>query len=232
MAYRDYFFSGIGGDRFVPVLLCRAVSETWIEMRPKVTKAMTRPRSLEGIVTSTFGKTDFLPDGSFVTTQWLSLCMIPIIPLGSFRVIKSKRYPKHHRICEPTPVNAKQIALVYLFMVLCACWLLFAPVLMSEYLLDAPVWVFLTVLLFGLPVPAILPWLARRNAPSKVRSQNMLVRQPSLSPVRASGELTNQARQLKPQRARTSRLGERAPGFSSRPFLPRRAPRIASEPRP
>ena len=201
-------------------------------MRPQITKAPTKPRSLEGIVTSAFGKTDFLPDGSFVTTQWLSLFMIPIIPLGSFRVIKSKRTPKYERICEPTPFNAKQIALVYLFMVLCACWLLFAPVLMSEYLLDAPVWVFLTVLLFGLPVPAILPWLARRNALGKVHSQNMLVRQPSLSPVRASGALRNQARQHKPQRARTSRLGERAPGFSPRTFLPRRVPRIVPQPRP
>ena len=167
--------------------------QTSIAMRPQITKAPTKLRSLEGIVTSAFGKTDFLPDGSFVTTQWLSLFMIPIIPLGSFRVIKSKRTPKYERICEPTPLNAKQITLVYLFMVSCACWLLFAPVLMSEYLLDAPVWVFLTVLLFGLPVPAILPWLARRNALGKVRSQNMLVRQPSLSPVRASGALRNLA---------------------------------------
>ena len=84
-------------------------------MRPQITKAPKKPRSLEGIVTSAFGKTDFLPDGSFVTTQWLSLFMIPIIPLGSFRVIKSKRTPKYERICEPTPFNAKQIALVYLF---------------------------------------------------------------------------------------------------------------------
>ena len=184
------------------------------------------------MVTSAFGKTDFLPDGSFVTTQWLSLFMIPIVPLGSFRVIKSKRSPNHDRICERTPLNAKQIALVYLFLVLYACWLLFAPVLMNEYLLDAPVWVFLTVLLFGLPVPAILPWLARRNALSKVRSRSILVRQPSLSPVRAGSGLTNQARQLKPHQARASRIGERVPGLSSSFFFPRRAPRIAPEPRP
>ncbi len=203
-----------------------------IAMRPKITKAPTKPRTLEGIVTSAFGKTSFLPDGSFVTTQWLSLFMIPIIPLGSFRVIKSKRYPNHDRICEPAPFNAKQVGLVYLFVLFCACWLLFVPVMMSEYLLDAAVWVFLTALCFGLPVPAILPWLARRHALGKVNSQNTLRSQPVRSPVPTAREVTNGARQHKPLPVRASRSGKRVPGFSSRTFLPRQVPRIAPEPRP
>ena len=158
--------------------------------------------------------------------------MIPIIPLGSFRVIKSKRYPHHDRICEPAPFNTKQVGLVYLFVLFCACWLLFVPVMMSEYLLDSPVWVFLTALCFGLPVPVILPWLARRNALSKVNSQNMLVRQPSLSPVREAREVAHRARRHEPLPVRASRSGKRVAGFSSRTFLPRQVPRIAPEPRP
>ena len=99
-------------------------------------KSMSKPRSLDGVVTTALGKTDFLPDASFVTTQWLTLFMIPIVPLASFRVIKSRRYPEHTRICERTPLNAKQIGLVYLFIVFCAGWLLFVPLLLlipAEY---------------------------------------------------------------------------------------------------
>ena len=70
-----------------------------------MTHAMSKRRSLDGIVTAAWGKTDFLPDGSYVTTQWLALFMIPIIPLASFRVIKSKRYPEHARVCEKTSLN-------------------------------------------------------------------------------------------------------------------------------
>ena len=193
---------------------------------------MSKPRSLNGIVTTALGKTDFLPDGSFVTTQWLALFMIPIVPLGSFRVMKSKRYPEHTRICERTPLNAKQIGLVYLFIVFCAGWLLFVPVLLGEYLLNAPGWVFMTALLLGLPLPAILPWLARRNARSKARSWTMLVRGPSRRPARATAERRNQTLQRKVRRARTSRPRERAPRLKPRTFLPHEVPRIVPQPRP
>ena len=192
---------------------------------------MSKPRSLNGIVTTALGKTDFLPDGSFVTTQWLALFMIPIVPLASFRVIKSKRYPDHTRICERTPLNAKQIGLVYVFIVLCACWLLFVPLLLSEYLLNAPGWVFMTALSLGLPVPAILPWLARRNAKSKARSWTMLVRRPSRRPAPAIAARKNQAPQRTVRRARTSRPRERAPEVKPRTFLPHEVPRIAPQPR-
>ncbi len=192
---------------------------------------MSRPRSLNGIVTTAVGKTDFLPDGSFVTTQWLALFMIPIIPLASFRVINSKRYPENTRICERTPLNAKQIGLFYLFVVFWACWLLFVPVFLGEYLLNAPGWVFMTALLLGLPVPIILPWLARRNARNKARSWTMLVRRPSRRPAPANAARKNQAPQRTVRRARASRPRQRAPGFKARTFLPHEVPRIAPQPR-
>ena len=195
-------------------------------------KSMSKPRSLDGVVTTALGKTDFLPDGSFVTTQWLTLFMIPIVPLASFRVIKSKRYPEHTRICERTPLDAKQIGLIYLFIVFCAGWLLFVPVLLGEYLLNAPGWVFMTALLLGLPVPAILPWLVRRNARSKARSWTMLVRGPTRRPARVTAERRNQTPQRRVRRVRSSRPREGAPGFKPRTFLPHEVPRIAPQPRP
>lgn len=42
--------------------------------------------SINGIGTSLYGKTDVEPDGSYIATKWFILFLLPIIPLGSYRV--------------------------------------------------------------------------------------------------------------------------------------------------
>ena len=43
-------------------------------------------RSINGTGTKTYGKRDFLTDGSFVTTRWLTFFWVPLFPLNSMRV--------------------------------------------------------------------------------------------------------------------------------------------------
>lgn len=44
------------------------------------------PYTLNGIGTKYYGKRDVEPDNSFITTEWIVIVYLPIIPIGSFRV--------------------------------------------------------------------------------------------------------------------------------------------------
>jgi hypothetical protein len=44
--------------------------------------------SLNGIGTHLYGKSEVHPDGSYVATKWFIFCLLPVIPLGSYRVIR------------------------------------------------------------------------------------------------------------------------------------------------
>jgi len=54
-------------------------------------------RSHNGCGTTTYGKRDFLADGSFVTTKWIIFLYIPLLPLCSMRVrlVDRRRLPDH-----------------------------------------------------------------------------------------------------------------------------------------
>jgi hypothetical protein len=73
--------------------------------------------TLNGIGTTIYGKRDVNPaDGSYIATKWFTLIYFPIIPLGSYRVIKAKQnffagFPKYQMA--KTPLNVKQVALTY-----------------------------------------------------------------------------------------------------------------------
>ncbi|MDA0268606.1 MAG: hypothetical protein O2890_15500 [Cyanobacteria bacterium] len=44
------------------------------------------PFNVNGIGTTYYGRRDFRPDGSYVTTEWAIFLMLPIAPLCTFRV--------------------------------------------------------------------------------------------------------------------------------------------------
>jgi hypothetical protein len=78
------------------------------------------PYTFNRIGTKYYGKRDLGEDGSFVTTEWFVIIDIPIIPLGSFRVlptgramnlffIKSRDYQ-----VQRVPLNWRQVINVYL----------------------------------------------------------------------------------------------------------------------
>ena len=47
------------------------------------------PSTFNGTGTMYYGEKDIEPDKSFVTTEWIVLFFVPIIPIGSFRVLET-----------------------------------------------------------------------------------------------------------------------------------------------
>jgi len=113
--------------------------------------------SMNGCGTSVYGKRDFEPDGSFMTTKWVIAFFIPVLPLASMRVkvldldwspVSSTRY----LVCSKQSLSLKQVACVYSFL------LLLFLTLASSDLLPTPATVVLLAAVF------VFPWVLRRLA--------------------------------------------------------------------
>jgi fatty acid desaturase len=96
-------------------------------------------RSHNGVGTKAYGRRDFLADGSFVTTKWISFLHIPLFPLCSMRVRVAEKQglPDHwlaslflalggvlafswsasHVICSKTRPVLLQVLYVYAFVI-------------------------------------------------------------------------------------------------------------------
>ncbi len=89
------------------------------------------PFTLNGFGTSYYGLSDFLPDGSFVTTEWITALYIPLIPLASYRlsfVPGSNVYAvvfnsRSYRVVGRLPVHRRQMWGVYKFIAFCVPWI-------------------------------------------------------------------------------------------------------------
>lgn len=87
------------------------------------------PDSANGFGTTFYGKRDFLPDGSYITTEWVVVLFCPVFPLKSLRVIRkgSTSIPygtqTHYEVLRETWPNLTQVAYVYGFVVLCVFWI-------------------------------------------------------------------------------------------------------------
>jgi hypothetical protein len=79
------------------------------------------PSSVNGFGTKYYGKRDFRPDGSYVTTNFFCLAFLPIIPLHSVRVIpdpKNSAIPfskNYYAILEKRWPNPLQVLSIYLW---------------------------------------------------------------------------------------------------------------------
>ncbi len=77
------------------------------------------PFNFNGIGTTYYGQRDLLEDGSFVTTEWLILIYVPIIPLGSFRIVPSGKssnllvYRSNQYLVKQVPMNWRQVRNTY-----------------------------------------------------------------------------------------------------------------------
>ena len=47
------------------------------------------PYSINGIGTAYYGKREKAEDGSYITTLWVILVFIPLLPIGSYRVVET-----------------------------------------------------------------------------------------------------------------------------------------------
>jgi hypothetical protein len=123
------------------------------------------PFTFNGIGTSNYGKRDFRPDGSYITTEWFVLVFAPIFPIKSRRVLpagKSKFYgifySSQYLILEKTPMNWKQVGSVY-------GW--YAALWLSAGLALTGLWP------FGILAAAICfaPWWLRQRARTRMHEQ-------------------------------------------------------------
>lgn len=116
--------------------------------------------SLNGFGTALYGKRDFRPDGSYVTTKWVVFAWIPLLPLNSLRVeLMGPGEPtflpgwsQRYFVQSSTLPNVKQVACVYLFVFTLFCVLLALDRLPSALAFLAPA---------ALP---FLPWVLRTRA--------------------------------------------------------------------
>jgi hypothetical protein len=56
-------------------------------LRVKVRESFSMPRSINGTGTVWYGNALPEPDGSYVVTEWVTFLCVPLLPLGSKRVI-------------------------------------------------------------------------------------------------------------------------------------------------
>ena len=75
--------------------------------------------SFNGFGTTIYGKREVdRADGSYIATKWMIALFFPIIPVGSYRVIKEKQKfltsnsPRYHMT--PVPLNKTQVINTYL----------------------------------------------------------------------------------------------------------------------
>ncbi len=131
---------------------------------------MESRRDLEGFFSTTLGQTDFRSDGSYVTTQWLSVLMAPLIPVASYRVLGSRHLPRGpYRACEPVPLCFRQVFSVYFFAALWAVWASFIPFVTGAFLMEQPLWLFLLTIMLMLWVPIAICRAARRRRRKRSR---------------------------------------------------------------
>jgi hypothetical protein len=73
------------------------------------------PYSVNGIGTKYYGKAERWPDGSYITTKWIVLFFVPILPLGSFRVkrISGDGFFRGEYLVEEVGLHNRQVTTTY-----------------------------------------------------------------------------------------------------------------------
>lgn len=93
------------------------------------------PSSYNGIGTKYYGASDRQSDGSFVTTEWIILLDVPLIPLRSQRVTylgesrEGRKSTKLYNIIADVPLDKKLVLTTYILLL---APLIFGCILMSS----------------------------------------------------------------------------------------------------
>jgi hypothetical protein len=124
------------------------------------------PFTLNGIGTTLYGARDFLPNGSYVTTEWLVFIYVPVLPLKSIRIL-SKGDPKFYgvyrsstyAVLERPRLNLRQVFSIYGWCAVLAASFLTAAEWQS--------WWFAIPGALAIPVP----WFLRRKARERMTQE-------------------------------------------------------------
>ncbi len=122
------------------------------------------PFTFNGVGTTLYGSRDFEKDGSYITTEWIVVAYVPILPFRSLRILptgNNKSYGLYrsssYLILKKMTPNLVQVGCVY-------GW--FASVIL-------PIWAASALNLWWLGIPGVLmigaPWFLRRRAIKRFR---------------------------------------------------------------
>lgn len=85
--------------------------------------------TFNGFGTIFYGEGDLRPDGSFITTEWVTAAYIPVIPLRSFRLARTTGgvnvvifQSQSYAVFEKLPIFWPQVGRVYAFVVCATAW--------------------------------------------------------------------------------------------------------------
>ncbi len=130
--------------------------------------------SFQGFGTTFYGKRDFRPDGTYVTTEWIVLFAVPVIPLRSLRVQyrgpAERRFPigfgsfESYAMYAKTHANIQQVVYTHAFIALLVASVASAVWLFNGATTDVAVY---SMLAFG-ALPGVIPYLLRRSARRKI----------------------------------------------------------------
>jgi hypothetical protein len=82
------------------------------------------PSSFQGFGTTFYGKRDFGRDGSYITTEWMIVGMIPVYPVRSLRVIEGDFHSvafgtkQTYTVIHELPIQWRQVSFVWGFVLL------------------------------------------------------------------------------------------------------------------
>jgi len=132
------------------------------------------PATVFSCGTKFYGKRDFQTDGSFVTTEWIIVGFVPLIPLHTLRVRVEGQdgiiFPivyrsTNYRVLAKSRPMLKQVVCVYAFVLFVAAWLRLACVNSWDAKLGYTGKIFVWWIMLCIPfvVPLALRFRARRH---------------------------------------------------------------------
>jgi hypothetical protein len=130
--------------------------------------------SFQGFGTTFYGKRDFRPDGTYITTEWIIVFALPVIPLRSLRVQyrgpAERRFPigfgssDSYSMYAKTRPNIRQVVYTYAFIASLVAWAVCTVWLFGGSTTDVAIYSMLALA----TLPGIVPYLLRRSARRKV----------------------------------------------------------------
>ena len=123
--------------------------------------------SFNGFGTTFYGQRDFREDGSYITTEWVVIMMIPIIPLRSLRVRykgpAERRFPiglgsaDSYVVYEKTFPNLKQVLCVYTYTAFLIGWMTTVACCYGYFFQSMDMTLSVILIFVSFTLPALMP---------------------------------------------------------------------------
>lgn len=138
--------------------------------------------SINGFGTTFYGECDYQPDGSYISTYWLILAFIPIIPLYSARILYSEtaRFSTTRQYqYEKIPLHWQQVSRIWAFVGTLVVGYLACVMYLDQLSISEPIR--MTILIAYPIVMLLLPSFLRYQAKKQVAFQENVKLLPAFS---------------------------------------------------